>query len=361
MKRNIKRIVSLVVACILLTLPLCGYAYGTMTDQDYYYTRYALVDNTSGVTCANVIVPYGWTAYLSVDWTFPSISTPGVCRIDMYNQDGTAEIHIRSAECFMQADSGGFDYGEGVDPGTYQIYRYYANAAGTQERLLSDNGYNATLISEERTTQEEQQILNEAAYLYLQSCGMDPSSSICEGTMAKRTYQNSDGSILEFQNVVIGAQTSFIAGSWSQTNLIMWKELGNNYLKVSNASEYDEYKKIFDNVVNNSYFTSDFYWVSAYYGMQINQWVQEGLQAQAMSNILADSYLDSPNRQDTAEVDFTEKWSDVITERNDYTLEDGSRIKVDTKYDTVYQNGDEIYMGPDAYAPDNWTKLDRTY
>ena len=44
-------------------------------------------------------------------------------------------------------------------------------------------------------------------------------------------------------------------------------------------------------------------------------------------------------------------------ERNEYLTEDGSSIKVDTKYDTVYQNEDLIYMGPDGLAPDGWTRL----
>ena len=115
MKRYITKLLGAILAGIMVTLPLCGYTYpgtsynGNASYEDYYYTRYALADNTSGLTCANVIVPYGWTAYLSVNWEFPSIVTPGVCMVDMYNQDGTAEIHLRSCECFMQANSGGID------------------------------------------------------------------------------------------------------------------------------------------------------------------------------------------------------------------------------------------------------------
>ena len=56
---------------------------------------------------------------------------------------------------------------------------------------------------------------------------------------------------------------------------------------------------------------------------------------------------------------FLNAWSDVIKERYDYTTEDGSVIKVGTEYDSVYQNGDDIYMGPDGQAPDGWTKLYR--
>lgn len=39
----------------------------------------------------------------------------------------------------------------------------------------------------------------------------------------------------------------------------------------------------------------------------------------------------------------------------------GGTIKADTKYDAVYQNGDEIYMGPDGLAPYGWTKLYTTH
>ena len=58
---------------------------------------------------------------------------------------------------------------------------------------------------------------------------------------------------------------------------------------------------------------------------------------------------------------WADQWSDVIYERNEYETTDGGTIKVDTKYDTVYQNGDSIYMGPDGLAPDGWTKLNTTY
>ena len=47
--------------------------------------------------------------------------------------------------------------------------------------------------------------------------------------------------------------------------------------------------------------------------------------------------------------------------RIEYETTDGSRIKVSTQYDTVYQDGDRLYMGPDAYAPDGWTRLEKTY
>jgi len=54
---------------------------------------------------------------------------------------------------------------------------------------------------------------------------------------------------------------------------------------------------------------------------------------------------------------FMDQWSDVIKEQNEYTTLDGETYKISTSYDTVYQNGDQLYMGPEGQSPYGWTRL----
>ena len=46
-----------------------------------------------------------------------------------------------------------------------------------------------------------------------------------------------------------------------------------------------------------------------------------------------------------------ERFTDYIFDNNDYTLSDGSHIKVDTAYDYVYEDGDgNIVVSNSAFA-----------
>ena len=57
---------------------------------------------------------------------------------------------------------------------------------------------------------------------------------------------------------------------------------------------------------------------------------------------------------------FVNEWCDVIKEQDEYVTGDGNTIKIPTKYDTVYQNGDTIYMGPDTDLGVDWTQLNKS-
>ena len=51
-------------------------------------------------------------------------------------------------------------------------------------------------------------------------------------------------------------------------------------------------------------------------------------------------------------------WSDVIREENDYTLSNGSHIKLSTSFDHVYEDSDgSIYAGYGSYYPEGTTEL----
>jgi hypothetical protein len=49
----------------------------------------------------------------------------------------------------------------------------------------------------------------------------------------------------------------------------------------------------------------------------------------------------------------------VIKEQDTYATADGNSIKVPTSYDTVYQNKDLIYMGPQIDLNSDWTQLSK--
>ena len=110
--------------------------------------------------------------------------------------------------------------------------------------------------------------------------------------------------------------------------------------------------------------TFEFLYVNVCYGAAIDDAIHTGLIQQSMEYILGSSDTWVSEAESSPDYDSgrsADQWSDMIYESDEYETTDGSRIKVSTQYDTVYQDGDQLYMGPDAYAPDGWTKLNKTH
>ena len=116
-------------------------------------------------------------------------------------------------------------------------------------------------------------------------------------------------------------------------------------------------------MIAGSAFTLDFQFVNVTYGDKIREVVHNGLLQESYQYIMSDSIGWLTDYYKTTESDagsWSGGWSDVINEVNTYKTTDGGAIKVSTQYDTVYQNGDQIYMGPESQSPEGygWTKLE---
>lgn len=327
---------------------------------DGYFTHETLYDPATGVPTANVLVPGGWTASVSVNWSFVSTSSPGVATVTMTSPDGQARILMVSNQAFADMYSGGMHFNGGEDRGLYVTLMDYYNADEVQALGLENEGYGgAEKIGHYPVSDEIQRLAEEAAEVKLQSnlaSGITGLGS--EGTAADNLYRLRDVYI-EYFTLVTAAEV-YVAGSNASLDSIYWNVPISFMLIAQTEDAYDQYKGIFDVVLANSDFTFEFLYANVQYGTAIDDAIHQGLMRQSYEYILSDSNSWVSEAESSSGYDsstWADQWSDVIYERNEYETTDGGTIKVDTAYDSVYQNGDEIYMGPDGLAPDGWTKL----
>jgi hypothetical protein len=184
----------------------------------------------------------------------------------------------------------------------------------------------------------------------------------CEGTAADNLYRYGN-SYIEYFSLVTAARVDVNNGR-VDLDCTYWN-VPISFMFIADSREaYDQYRPVFNTVVANSDFTFEFLYVNIRYGSAIDDAIHAGLMQKSMEYILGRSgswVTEAENSPDYDSSKFADQWSDVIYERDEYETTDGSRIKVSTQYDTVYQDGDRLYMGPDAYAPDGWTRLEKTY
>ena len=329
-----------------------------------YFSARTLYDPQTGVPSAKVLVPSGWDASLSVNWSFMSTSSPGVGRVTLQSPDGKAAICMVSNRALADTTVNGARVGEGTDPALYMTNLHYRDADDVQQLGLESEGFSgAELVSSYPVADSILAMVQEAAQVKLQANLAPLITPIgCEGTAADNLYRCGN-TWIEYYTLVTAARVN-VSNGRVDLDCTYWN-LPVSFLFIADSREaYDLYRPVFNTVVANSDFTYEFLYVNLRYGAAIDDAIHAGLMQQSMEYILGSSdawVTEAESAPDFDSGKFADQWSDVIYERDEYETADGSRIKVSTQYDTVYQDGDRLYMGPDAYAPDGWTKLEKTY
>ncbi|MBR4474473.1 MAG: hypothetical protein IKS55_12645 [Oscillospiraceae bacterium] len=334
----------------------------TGSASSLYYTHETLKDNASGVKIANVLVPYGWNMSFKVSWDFISTSTPGVADVILTSPDGKARINLTSDMQFLDMYANGMHYGEGADMSIYCTRLHFRDAEEVQSLFLQGGSYsNAQLVKSYTVPDSLVQTLKEGARLRLQKNVADTGGTpiASEGSAAQKLYK-SGNQYIEYLTLVTAAMQKDDTGHVVLTE-IMWNIPYSCSFIADSKQSYDQYRDVFLNVVANSCFTAEFNYVNMRYGTAIANAISSHLLEQSMQYIQsgtsswASEYEHSSGGYDSDR--FTSEWSDVIKEQNEYTTLDGETIKVSTSYDTVYQDGDRFYMGPDGQSPYGWTRL----
>ena len=330
-------------------------AYADMANS-LFYSHEVIYDQQTGIPVANILLPKGWRASLSMDWSFMSTDSPGVATLTLDSPDSLARITLVSNRAFCDMSTGGMRYQEGYLSEIYNTNLYYRNAedmcayftGGEQpSRSLSVSPAMVDLV-EEAARVKLGRLENEGIY------GLGS-----EGTVARNLYESEYG-VTDLCVFVVAAEVS----TGQSIDTIFWNVPITFRLDTASWEAYEMYAPVFEAVAANSDFTGDFLFVNVSYGASIAQVISQGLTDQTMESLLSnsDSWLDTYQSSPEYDSDtWAKEWSDVIYERNEYETLDGGTIKVDTAYDSVYQDGDSIYMGPDGLAPDGWTKLEETY
>ena len=327
------------------------------------FTHETLTDSVSGAAAANVLVPAGWDVSLDVNWGFVSTSSPGVGTVTLTSPDGRAEISMVSNQAFADISVGDMRVAEGIDQGLYTTNLFYRDAAAFVEDSLTASFGEVELVETLPVSEEMEDMIREAAEVKLKSMAGTASTLVdSEGTVQHALYRSGD-TYFECLVFVTGAQVHLEAGAVSMDE-ISWNVPVSFMLTADSREAWEEYTDEFAVVAANSAFTEEFLYMNISYGAAINDMISQGLMEQSESYIQsnAGSWLDDYESSSTYDSsDWANQWSDVIYERNEYETLDGGTIKVDTAYDSVYQDGDSIYMGPAALAPEGWTELEQTY
>lgn len=334
----------------------------TGSASTLYYTHETLKDNSSGVTIANVLVPYGWNLSFKVGWDFIDVSTPGVADVFLTSPDGKAKITMTSNMQFTDIYSNGQPYSEGANMSIYATILHYRDASEMQSTLLQGSGLNdAQLVKSYPVSDGLLQVLQEGARIKLQRnvASTGGTAIASEGTAAQNLYR-SGNLYVEYLTMVTAAMQQDNTGHVVLTE-ILWNLPYTCTFVADSKQTYDQYRDVFLNVIANSGFTAEFTYVNTRYGTAISNAISGGLLEQSRQYIQsgtgtwASEYERSYGSYDSDR--FTSEWSDVIKEQNEYTTLNGETIKVSTAYDTVYQDGDRFYMGPDGQSLYGWTRL----
>jgi hypothetical protein len=328
------------------------------------YTHELIYDRLTGAPTASVLLPDGWSASLDVNWNNMSTSAPGIATLVLTSPDGRAGIKMISNQDFFDVSANGMHFGEGPDTGLCMTLLHYRNAEEVQPLGLQSEGYGAAVLVRSLSVPDSmRRLVQEAAAVKLER-NLGPASTAlgCEGTVARNLYR-SGNTYIDYLCLVTAAET-YISASHVSMDSIAWNIPVTCMLFASSEAAWEQYRDVFDTVVANSGFTADFLFLNIKLGSELADIVHNGLMEQTRQYLQSSSpsWLSEYESSSSYDSDtWANQWSDVIYERNEYQTLDGGAIKVDTAYDSVYQNGDSIYMGPDGLAPDGWTKLEKTY
>ena len=328
----------------------------TADSISVYYTLQTLYEQQYGIRTAVALVPYGWSASVKVTWVLWSSMYPALATVTMVSPDGNAIIEIQSTFGYLQMARNGQWVPEGTYLDLYNVYLNYHNAHDYNDYLLGLYGYTGSIVGKQGPSYEFQLDLNANANTLLQ--GLSSVSGVqgvqCEGTYEKTSYFITEGNAYEVEicSAVIMAET--LNGAFDNYS---WHVPFAASFIAYNEEAYSNYFKAFDNVVSNTNFTQEFIYVVQRNAQYINEMIHNYLMEQVYSPSSGD-ISNWDNEYSGGDNDkYINEWCDVIKEENTYTTIDGNNIKVPTSYDSVYQDGDTIYMGPDAYAPQGWTQL----
>lgn len=349
------------------------------SDFSGIFAKYQTVnDPSSGVPVMDALVPDGWTVNVECNWNFVSTQNPCVAAITFTSPASDAAIVFQTPHDYMESyDTSGFmPHQDRTDTNTYITYLQYRNAGEVLDLYFQGGilSYNGEIINETPIPNELSTYLTNIASAYAEdyvsginslggSYGVTAQLMGSEGTASMRRYRctGQDG-----KNYVADAFCCCIAAQFSSPSLwggndilTVWQVPFTLIFSAESESVLEKYKAESEAICNNSIFRPEFTHVKLSYGRYIRNMVMQNLtnKISAMTEAQASSFMDDYDDSQYTSDDWADDWSDYIYDQNEYTTTDGSTIKASTQYDSVYQNGDEFYFGPQGNAPSGWEEL----
>ena len=330
-------------------------------------------DSQTGINVARAVVPADYNVTSQTTWCgmCQSPDYPASVFVSAAAPDNSIMLTYESPLEFVQHLSSvvnGLDLTShqdwAFDPDLVMMMLTYMNASQYCDFIAQnyvEGSANMTFVSEEPLSQEEQAMLQQLSeqtkdgvnQVYAAASADNMYADYVETTAAQRTYSYTDSvtgkqKCLIVSAAVQGVRTVSDFSSYGMGNVsianVVWS-VPARYCLMCDADKLEEGKAVFDAFCTNTTISDQFRQEMKRLSDQIMQIVlsaRSGGVAVPLDNVSSD--VQESFSSDLGGVDDTysaaEGWDDVILERNDYTLSNGDRVKVDTSYDYVYELSD---------------------
>ena len=324
-----------------------------------------------GMVLGHAAVPEGWTvdtqAY--VCGTGQSLENPWMLLATATN-GADAAMSYNSARNYLEVLR--WDGGTGHQDGSYNAQLhvpmlYYKDAAKYCDYLASQfaHGGVPTLVEENRYPEADAALRQKERTLYdlananagLANIHVDAvECSVCQRRYAL-DYQGIPSYLCFMAGVEAIQSTGGLGGIYVDTiiSTISW-EVPFCYSIICPQDRWDAYRPVFDQFVENTSVSDEF--------TAANDRLSRELIAILTGQISLSpgaAYSEDVMRQEAGSGDSYdgERFTDYLFDQNDYTLSDGTHVKVSTEYDYVYQldNGNVLYTDSALYEPGGGTQL----
>ncbi len=360
---------------VLLAVMLCAGAAAAAADGEIAFQEVKLISQLfNGAVVGKVVIPVGWNVvvkeYMLNDGM--SITTPNVLCAYAYSPDGSVTMAFVSRMDYRQE----YLYGMGVesqskdssfDQSTMMYMLNYRNASGACDYMLTQHYPETThVVLSERTLSDSE---NQALYRFWQeydsgirkaynSIQTNAELKGTDATIAERTYQS--GSNKTVVNAVVVANEILTPYYQIYKDTINWSILC-SYAMQAPEEIFDQCMDIFSIFTLNSTTTQEYVAMTNQHSRYLKDYfdrLRAGLNPDPneLSTNLDKSVQENVGSGNTYSA--MDGWTDVIRNENDYTLSNGSHVKVSTDFDHVYEDSDgNIYAGYGSFYPQGTTEL----
>ena len=330
-------------------------------------------DSQTGISVARAVVPGDYSVTSQTTWCgmCQSPDYPASVFVSAAAPDNSILLTYESPLEFVQHLSSvvnGLDLTShqdwAFDPDLVMMMLTYMNASQYCDFIAQnyvEGAANMTFVSEEPLSQEEQSALQQCSQqtkdginqFYASASADNLYADYVETTAAQRTYSYTDTvtgkqKYLIVSTAVQGVRTVSDFSSYGMGNVsianVVWS-VPARYCLMCDADKLEEGKAIFDAFCTNTTISDQFRQEMKKLSDQITQIVLNARSGggtgtlETATDAVQDSFSSDLGGQDDT-YSAAEGWDDVILERNDYTLSNGDRVKVDTSYDYVYELSD---------------------
>lgn len=326
-------------------------------------------DNQTGLNVARAAVPADYSVQTETTWCGPvqSPDYPASVFVNSMSPDGSIQMTYESTIAFIEIQNTTIN---GVPFVFHQDWTYNTDYCMTMLQYMNASQYcdyvsqncmpntsNMTFVSEKPISQEDQAMLQQCAQeqydnmnQMLSSAGLQGTMSVpySEVTVSERTYRFTDEYgkskilVVYCASNAVDLETHTGVPGMTETviNIRSWT-IPARYCLIVDEDKYDEGYQAFEAFSANTRVSDQFVETCKEMRDSIMQAIlnAKSTSISSQSSYVQDTFTSEMSGEDDS-YSVTDGWSDVIMERNDYTLSNGDSVKVDTSYDYVYELDD---------------------